>query len=260
MKKMYVFDDQVGSIELLEHMGADTSIVAAARISYAGCQMSSSDTHLLRYLMRMRHTSPFEMCELKFKVVAPIFVARQWMRHRTGSFNEQSARYSELEERFYVPHLEHIQAQSTTNKQGRAVNPVCQAGVVREMMIQTNEDAYRTYKDMLELGVAREVARMVLPVSIYTEFIWKVNLHNLLHFCHLRADPHAQYEIRVYAEAIVYILERVFPATTQAWKDYVRDAVTLSAPALDVIKGDDVERLSKRERTELLDKINNKFF
>jgi thymidylate synthase (FAD) len=257
---IFVFDDQVGRIELLEHMGTDTSIVAAARISYEGCQLTSSDTHLLRYLMRMRHTSPFEMCELKFKVVAPIMVARQWMRHRTGSFNEQSARYSELEDRFYVPDVEHIQAQSTTNKQGRDANPVRQAAVVRDVMIQTNEDAYRTYQDLLSQGVAREVARMVLPVSIYTEFIWKVNLHNLLHFCHLRADPHAQYEIRVYAEAIVYILERKFPATTLAWKDYVRDAVTLSAPALAVIKGDDVERLSKRERTELLDQINNNFF
>jgi thymidylate synthase (FAD) len=257
---VYVFDDKIGHIQLLEHMGADTSIVAAARISYAGCQMSSSDVHLLRYLMRMRHTSPFEMCELKFKVVAPIFVARQWMRHRTGSFNEQSARYSELEDRCYVPAVEHLQAQSTTNKQGRDVNPVCQAAVVRELMVQTNDDAYRTYRDLLQLGVAREVARMVLPVSIYTEFIWKVNLHNLLHFCHLRSDSHAQYEIRVYADAIVGILEQVFPVTVQAWKDYVRDSVSLSAPALAVIKGDDAEKLSKRERTELLDVINNKFF
>lgn len=256
--KRIVLHDGIGQIELLEHLGSDAAIVAAARISYTGQKMTSSDVQLLRYLMRQRHTSPFEMCELKFKVVAPIFVARQWMRHRTGCFNEQSARYSQLDDRFYVPEPAHIGAQSQSNRQGReAATTELGTDAIQDAMSAVCLTAYNTYTDLLKQGVAREIARMVLPVSVYTEFIWKVNLHNLLHFCHLRADSHAQYEIQVYAKAIIEMLDVLFPATTTAWKDYVRDAVSISRPAQDVIGGRDLDatRLSQRERAELLQQI-----
>lgn len=224
---------QGGEVRLLDTMpviGADEAIVSAARVSYgSGGKSTRSTRDLIRYLMRHRHTSPFEMVEFKFYVVAPIFVARQWMRHRTGSFNEISARYSVVTNAAWVPQAHNLALQSTLNGQGRCEELAADdAADVVEVMQDSVDVASKAYHAALANGVARELARTVLPVSTFTEFIWKVDLHNLLHFLRLRCDSHAQTEIRVYADAIADMVAKVAPLTFEAWCDYSRDARTLS--------------------------------
>jgi thymidylate synthase (FAD) len=262
-----------GFVRVIDYMGDDAAIVQAARVSYGrGTRQVSSDRGLINYLMRMRHTSPFEMCELKLHVKLPIFVARQWIRHRTASVNEYSARYSVLEDEFYLPAPEHLATQSTTNRQGRAETLDGPAAAAALEALETNAaEAYTRYVELLNegddgqpldpgrAGLARELARMVLPLNAYTQWYWKVNLHNLLHFLALRADPHAQYEIRAYAEVLLDVVRRWVPLTHAAFVDYRLDGAELSAKALVVVRrmlrGESVEQadsgLSPREWREL---------
>ncbi|MSO53931.1 MAG: FAD-dependent thymidylate synthase [Rhodospirillales bacterium] len=237
-----------GFVRVVDYLGDDTAIVQAARVSYGrGTKKVSDDRGLIRYLMRHRHTTPFEMCELKLHVKLPIFVARQWIRHRTANVNEYSARYSVLDREFYVP--ERMAAQSETNRQGRAgeLDPT-ESDAARALIQGDGDRAYGTYLDLLNeteggevrdpsrKGVARELARMVLPANVYTQWYWKVDLHNLLHFLSLRADPHAQYEIRVYAEAIGAVVQKWVPITWEAFEDYWTKGARLSAQALRLLK------------------------
>lgn len=253
-----------GFVRVIDYMGDDAAIVQAARVSYGrGTKQVSTDRGLINYLMRHRHTSPFEMCEIKLHVKLPIFVARQWIRHRTANVNEYSARYSILDREFYLPDSEKLAlkktlaqqpalfeqlsmaeataAQSTTNRQGReaALDPAAAAEAVRKMREVANR-AFTAYDQLLGEGgrpaVARELARIVLPLSTYTQWYWKIDLHNLLHFLALRADPHAQYEIRAYAEVIFDIVRRWVPLTAAAFEDYRLHAVTLSARACEVVR------------------------
>jgi thymidylate synthase (FAD) len=216
--------------------------VQAARVSYgAGTRAVSDDAGLIRYLMRHWHSTPFEMCEIKLHVKLPVFVARQWIRHRTANVNEYSARYSILDREFYIPAPEALAAQSTVNNQGRgAVLGGEEAARVLALLRRDAGQAYDSYEAMLsqdgQQGVARELARMNLPMNIYTQWYWKVDLHNLLHFLRLRADPHAQYEIRVYAETIGAIVADWVPLAWAAFQDYRLGAVTLSARAVAVIR------------------------
>jgi thymidylate synthase (FAD) len=263
-----------GFVRVVDYMGDDAAIVQAARVSYGkGTKSLRDDTALIRYLLRHRHTSPFEMCELKLHVKLPIFVARQWIRHRTANVNEYSARYSVMEEEFYLPEAGQLGVQSSENRQGRGdgLRPD-DARDVRRRIAGANERAYELYLLLLNsagaaeagsderLGLTRELARIVLPLNTYTEWYWKTDLHNLLHFLALRADPHAQYEIRAYAEALLDVVRRWLPITCQAFLDYQLNAATLSAPALAVVKrmvaGETVLReesgLGAREWRELM--------
>lgn len=224
-----------GFVGLVDYMGSDQAIVQAARVSYgSGTKSVRQDRGLIRYLVSHRHTSPIEQCQAKFHMKMPILVARQWIRHRTASLNEYSARYSILHDEFYIPEPDVMQNQSSTNKQGRE-----DAGLpdeLKEEMInridQHSKDSYKLYEYLLgneeENGLARELARMVLPVNIYTEWFWTANLHNILHLLNLRMDSHAQYEIRVFANAMYALLLPLFPMTIDAFDDYVRYAVNVS--------------------------------
>jgi thymidylate synthase (FAD) len=263
-----------GFIRVIDYMGTDSAIVQAARVSYGkGTKKVSEDAGLIRYLLRHRHTTPFEMCEIKLHIKLPIFVARQWIRHRTANVNEYSGRYSIMDREFYVPAPEHLAAQSVSNRQGRGdVLEGEEAARVLEILKEDSRNAYQHYEEMMNCteegvvldekkqGLARELARMNLPVNFYTQWYWKIDLHNLMHFIALRADPHAQYEIRVYAEAMLDILKRWVPTTAQAFADYRMGAAELSAQGLDVIrrrlKGEAVTQetsgLSKREWDELM--------
>ncbi|MDQ1849431.1 FAD-dependent thymidylate synthase [Gemmobacter fulvus] len=231
-----------GFIRVIDYMGDDAAIVQAARVSYgAGTKHVQNDEGLIRYLMRHWHSTPFEMCEIKLHVKLPIFVARQWIRHRTANVNEYSARYSIMDREFYIPQPEHLAAQSTVNNQGRgAVLEGAEAARVLEMLKSDASRSYDNYEAMLsqdgQQGLARELARMNLPANIYTQWYWKVDLHNLFHFLRLRADPHAQYEIRVYAEAIAKVVADWLPIAFGAFEDYRMGGVTLSAKAIDVLK------------------------
>jgi thymidylate synthase (FAD) len=262
-----------GFVRVIDYMGDDAAIVQAARVSYGrGTKKVSDDRGLINYLMRMRHTSPFEMCELKLHVKLPIFVARQWIRHRTANVNEYSARYSVLEDEFYVPAPEHLASQSSANRQGRdRVLDPAQAKDVRAKVRTNAERAYADYLAMLNqdeagaptdaerAGLARELARIVLPLNTYTEWYWKTDLHNLLHFIALRAEPHAQYEIRAYAEVLLGVVRRWVPLSCAAFEDYRLNAAELSGQALAVLRrmlaGEDVTQadsgLSPREWREL---------
>lgn len=208
---------------------ADHAVVKAARVSYqGGTKTARGDRGLIRYLMRHHHTSPFEMVELKFHAKLPIFVARQWVRHRTASINEVSARYSVLPEEFYVPEPEHVRTQSTTNRQGGGSEHSSRAWFklnARECM----HGAFGAYRESVADNIARETARIVLPVATYTEWYWKANLLNVFRFLHLRMDSHAQYEIRVYAEAMATLVRRLAPWSFEAFEDYWRNAPRLSA-------------------------------
>ena len=209
-----------GFVRLVDSMGDDASIVQAARVSYgAGTKTSREDKGLLKYLLKNKHTSPFEMVQLKFHVKLPIFVARQWIRHRTGSFNEVSARYSVLPSEFYYPELEDITTQDSKNRQARTDEQVSDVSMVRVMIMNHSEHAYEFYEELLEMGVARELARIVLPFNIYTEWYFQMNLKNLLDFLRLRLDEHAQREIQAYAKAILVLIESVVPATVTLWKE-----------------------------------------
>lgn len=231
-----------GFVRVIDYMGDDAAIVQAARVSYgAGTKHVQNDEGLIRYLMRHWHSTPFEMCEVKLHVKLPVFVARQWIRHRTANVNEYSARYSILDREFYIPAPENLAAQSTVNNQGRGeVLQGAEAARVLDLLKSDANRAYDHYEAMLsqegQQGLARELARMNLPANIYTQWYWKVDLHNLFHFLRLRADPHAQYEIRVYAEAIARCVKDWVPLAWAAFEDYRMGGVTLSAKAIDVLK------------------------
>jgi thymidylate synthase (FAD) len=263
-----------GFVRVVDYMGDDAAVVQAARVSYGkGTRRISEDAGLINYLMRHRHTTPFEMCEIKYHVKLPIFVARQWIRHRTANVNEYSARYSILDNEFYLPAPEHLGVQSTANRQGRGEALTgAEARRVMELLKEDAERTYAHYEDMLNegedgkprdpgrQGLARELARMNLTLNFYTQWYWKTDLHNLLHFLSLRADPHAQYEIRVFAEAMLDTLRRWVPITYDAFCQYRMGGLHLSAKGLDVVKrllaGEHVEQkasgLSPREWREMM--------
>ena len=251
-----------GFVRVIDYMGDDAAVVQAARVSYGdGTRKVSDDRGLLRYLMAHRHTSPFEMCELKLHVKLPIFVARQWIRHRMASVNEVSARYSVVKDQFYLVSPENLAVQSANNKQGRGETlPLEEAADIIARMKAASEEDYALYLSFTgDHNVARELARTTLPVNFYTEWYWKIDLHNLLHFLQLRLDRHAQYEIRVYAEAIAGVVKQWCPLTWEAFEDYRLNAYSLSAPALAVVQrmlaGEAVVQegsgLSRREWDEL---------
>lgn len=258
-----------GFVRVVDYMGDDSAIVQAARVSYGkGTKQVSEDRGLIRYLMRHWHSTPFEMCEIKLHVKLPMFVARQWIRHRTANVNEYSARYSILDREFYVPSPEHLSAQSKTNRQGRA--GVLEGEHAQNVLNMLKEDATRCYDNYMWMlnedeskgdhdGLARELARMNLPVNFYTQWYWKVDLHNLMHFLRLRADPHAQYEIRVYADAILNIMKAWVPLAYDAFEEYRLGAAQLSATGVRLVQrrlaGEKItyeqSGLSKREWIEL---------
>ena len=231
-----------GFVRVIDYMGDDAAIVQAARVSYgAGTKHARNDEGLIRYLMRHWHSTPFEMCEVKLHVKLPVFVARQWIRHRTANVNEYSARYSILDREFYIPQPDALAAQSTVNNQGRGeVLEGEEAERVLEMLKSDATRAYDHYEAMLsqegQQGLARELARMNLPANVYTQWYWKVDLHNLFHFLRLRADAHAQYEIRVYADAIGEMVKDWVPLAWGAFEDYRMGGVTLSAKAVDCVR------------------------
>jgi len=263
-----------GFVRVMDYMGDDGAVVQAARVSYGrGTKKVQEDRGLINYLMRHRHTTPFEMCEIKYHVKLPIFVARQWIRHRTANVNEYSARYSILDNEFYVPAPENLAAQASANRQGRGqVLEGAEAERVMGLLREDAERAYAHYEEMLNEGaggegpdpgrggLARELARMNLNLSFYTQWYWKIDLHNLLHFLSLRADDHAQYEIRVYARAMMDTVRRWVPLTCEAFTEYNIGGTRLSASGLDVVKrmvaGEGVTQadsgMSKREWRELM--------
>jgi thymidylate synthase (FAD) len=231
-----------GFIRVVDYMGDDAAIVQAARVSYgAGTKTARDDAGLIRYLMRHWHSTPFEMCEIKLHVKLPVFVARQWIRHRTANVNEYSARYSILDREFYTPLPEHLAAQSAVNNQGRgAVLPAAEGARVLRTLAEDAARSYDNYEAMLsnegQLGLARELARMTLPASIYTQWYWKVDLHNLFHFLRIRADAHAQYEIRAYAEALCNVVRDWVPAAWSAFEDYRLNAAQISGKGMAVLR------------------------
>ena len=263
-----------GFVRVIDYMGDDAAIVQAARVSYGkGTKQLRGDTGLINYLLRHRHTTPFEMCEIKYHVKLPIFVARQWIRHRTANVNEYSARYSILEKEFYIPAPEHLATQSADNRQGRGETlEGAAAERVLELLESDAAQTYAHYEEMLNersdgtvidearAGLARELARMNLPLNIYTQWYWKCDLHNLMHFLSLRADPHAQYEIRAYADAMLDTMRRWVPASYEAFENYVMTGVHLSGGGIEVVRrllaGEAVTQeqsgLSKREWRELM--------
>ncbi|MDR1982751.1 MAG: FAD-dependent thymidylate synthase [Holosporaceae bacterium] len=229
-----------GFIRAIDYMGTDASIVQAARVSYgAGTRKIQEDRGLINYLMRHHHTTPFEMCEIKLHIKMPIFVARQWMRHRTASLNEHSARYSVLSSEFYIPEVSQLAKQSDINKQGKSSAEFDRnhANEILKILEQSSHNAYERYSHMLDdLSLTRELARTILPISIYTEMYWKIDLHNLMHFLKLRADSHAQYEIRCYANVILEILKKWLPITYEAFVNYQKEATSLSKKNRELIK------------------------
>ncbi|NCQ24286.1 MAG: thymidylate synthase (FAD) [Armatimonadetes bacterium CG_4_10_14_3_um_filter_59_10] len=231
-----------GFVRVIDYMGDDAAICQAARVSYGrGTKSVQNDEGLIRYLMRHWHSTPFEMCEIKLHVKLPVFVARQWIRHRTANVNEYSARYSILDREFYIPAPDMLNAQSEVNNQGRGA--VLSGEEAERVLRILRDDAMRCYDHYEEMisqegqqGLARELARMNLPANIYTQWYWKTDLHNLLHFLRLRADAHAQYEIRVYAEEICRLVADWVPYAYKAFEDYRMGGATLSATALDCVR------------------------
>jgi len=262
-----------GFIRVIDYMGDDSSIVQSARVSYGkGTKKISNDKGLIKYLMRHRHSTPFEMCEIKFHIKLPIFIARQWIRHRTANVNEYSARYSILDKEFYIPSAENLAAQSAINNQGRGdALTDDEASNVIQILKKDAEQTYSNYETLLnessegniidesKSGIARELARMNLTLNTYTQWYWKIDLNNLLHFLALRADDHAQYEIRVYADAMLDIVKKWVPLTYEAFEDYRIGGTELSAKEVNLmrklLKGEKVsfeaEGLSKGEWSEL---------
>ena len=263
-----------GFVRVIDYMGTDSSIVQAARVSYgAGTKKVNEDAGLINYLLRHRHTTPFEMCEIKFHIKLPIFIARQWIRHRTANVNEYSGRYSIMDKEFYLPKAEHLAAQSKQNHQGRGETLTgAEADRALEILEQDSIEAYKHYEELLngdeagnihdesKQGLARELARMNLPVNFYTQWYWKIDLHNLLHFLALRADSHAQYEIRAYADVMLKMVEKWVPITYKAFMDYRMGGADISAKGMDVIKkmidGEEINQessgMSKGEWRELM--------
>jgi thymidylate synthase (FAD) len=252
-----------GFVALIDYMGSDEDVERAARVSYGyGTRRSQETRGLVRYLRRHRHTTPSEMVELKFHCAMPMFVARQWIRHRMSSVNEYSGRYSLIPQLFYTPEAEQLQAQSQSNRQGRggealtALHPR-----VTERWRQLREQSARTYEWLVGEDVARELARIDLPLSTYTQWYWKIDLHNLFHFLSLRADAHAQYEIRVYARIMAGMVKRVAPLSFEAWFDYEYGGAHLSRTELIALRqlvqvsGDEVVGTAKRLPAEALAKL-----
>jgi len=219
-----------GFVRLVDYMGGDQRIVQSARVSYgAGTKTYRQDRGLIHYLIKNWHTSPFEQVQLTFHTKMPVFVARQWVRHRTARLNEISGRYSVMKDEFYVPEPEHVCYQSESNKQGRSEPmPLDQAQAVIKMMEAEQRGVYQNYEKMLEQNVARELARSNLPLSLYTEWYWQCDLHNLFHFLRLRMDAHAQYEIRVFAEAMAKCAQAVAPLAYEAFEEHILGSVTFS--------------------------------
>lgn len=265
-----------GFVRVVDYMGNDSSVVQSARVSYgAGTKKINADKALINYLMAHRHTTPFEMCEIKFHIKLPIFVARQWIRHRTASVNEYSARYSIMEDEFYIPQSQHLSAQSKVNHQGRDENKILNNDEQKRVLEILKKDSANAYKNYLEMinqndkgetldndkeGLARELARMNLPLNCYTQWYWKIDLHNLLHFLNLRADSHAQYEIRIYAETMLDIVKKWVPLSYEAFIKNNKTGKNFSGPALEIIKkmlkGEKVSQensgLTNREWNELI--------
>ena len=231
-----------GFVRVIDYMGDDAAICQAARVSYGkGTKSVQNDVGLIRYLMRHWHSTPFEMCEIKLHVKLPVFVARQWIRHRTANVNEYSARYSILDREFYIPEAGSLATQSAVNNQGRGqVLQGAEAARVLEILKTDSNRAYDNYESMIsdegQDGLARELARMNLPANIYTQWYWKVDLHNLFHFLRLRADSHAQYEIRVYADVICDMVRDWVPAAYGAFEDYRLGGAVLSSKSLDCVR------------------------
>ena len=264
-----------GFVRVVDYMGDDTSIVQSARVSYGkGTKKVSTDNGLIKYLMRHRHSTPFEMCEIKYHIKLPIFIARQWIRHRTANVNEYSARYSILEREFYLPKLENVQSQSKTNNQGREQSLESKEAYEKIKLIKEssnlnfdkykfllNEDEHGKVINKKNNGIARELARMTLPLNTYTQWYWKIDLHNLMHFLSLRFDYHAQYEIRVYAEIMMEIMKKWVPITYQAFLKHRLNGFSMSSDGVNYIKSIiekkefDEKKISKRE----LENIRNKF-
>ena len=266
-----------GFVRVIDYMGDDAAVVQAARVSYGkGTRQARDDAGLINYLMRHRHTTPFEMCEIKYHVKLPVFVARQWIRHRTANVNEYSARYSILDKEYYVPAPDQLGSQSRANRQGRG--EVLEGEEAERVLALLRDDAERCHAHYAEMlneneagetmdanrqGLARELARMNLTLNTYTQWYWKMDLHNLMHFLSLRADPHAQYEIRVYAAAILGTLERWMPITCEAFVNHQLGGVRLSSGALALVKriltGEAVDQeksgLGKREWRELMEAL-----
>ena len=278
-KQFKVLDS--GFIRVMDYMGDDTAIIQSARVSYGeGTKKVSNDKGLIRYLMKNWHTTPFEMCEIKLHIKLPIFIARQWIRHRTANVNEYSARYSILDKEFYIPKPQHMSSQSTTNKQGRGSN-LSKKDTERFVKILKDdaERNYKHYEDMLnenqsgeiknddKTGLSRELARINLTLNTYTQWYWKIDLHNLLHFLYLRDDPHAQYEIQAYAEIILNkIVKKWVPYTYSAFKEFQLESYNLSKTAIEIIKkrlqgkkiSYEKSGLSRREWIELTNKFGFK--
>ncbi len=269
-----------GFVRVIDYMGDDTSIVQSARVSYGkGTKKVSTDEGLIKYLMRHWHSTPFEMCEIKYHVKLPIFIARQWIRHRTANVNEYSARYSILDKEFYLPSAENLAAQSQNNRQGRGdVLEGEQAKKVLDLLKTDAERTYNNYEEMLnerydgtvidkkKIGLARELARMNLTLNTYTQWYWKTDLLNLMNFLRLRADHHAQYEIRAYADAMLDTLKKWVPITYDAFMDYRVGGTEVSSKGKliikKLIKGEEISMehsgLSKREWNELMEAFNLK--
>ena len=227
-----------GFVRLVDYMGDDSAIVQAARVSYGkGTKSVKMDRELIRYLMRHHHTSPFEMVEFKFHVKLPIFVARQWIRHRTANVNEYSGRYSEMKNEFYLPELEQLRHQSEMNRQARGSEHLAKkdANLILKKLGKTQDHLFNEYEYYLSKDLARELSRINLPLSTYTEWYWKIDLHNLLHFLRLRMDWHAQYEIRVYAEKIVDLIKPIVPLTYQAFEDYTVNSMCFSKQEIAIL-------------------------
>ena len=265
---------QLGFVKLLDVMGSDEEVENAARISYGkGTRKVSQTRNLIRYLIRHKHTSPLEMCEVKFHIKLPIFIMRQLVRHRMANLNEYSGRYSIMSDEFYLPEADYLQKQSTTNNQGRE-EVIPNKGLLQFEFNRIYDGAQIAYENLLNHELTKELARAVLPVANYTECIWKIDLHNFFHFVKLRADKHAQREIQDYANAMYELVKPKFPLCCEAFEDYNRDAVTFSRQEMDVIRklleyadtkcalagmsikdGTLEHQLGKRERTEFLEKL-----
>lgn len=234
MEQVQVLDS--GFVSLLDVFGNDEEIEKAARISYgAGTRKTSETRNLIRYLMRHSHTSPFEMCEVKFHLKLPIFVMRQIIRHRTANVNEYSGRYSIMSDDMYIPHVDDIQQQSSSNNQGRGDDVKNKSFVAFELN-RIYDNARQTYQNLLDLDLAREISRIVLPVANYTEVVWKIDLHNFFHFCKLRTSDHAQKEVRDYANAMYDLVKPKFPLACEAYEDYNLHSVRFSSMEIDLLK------------------------
>jgi len=250
-----------GFVRLVDYMGSDQRIVQAARVSYgAGTKTVREDRGLINYLIKNWHTSPFEQVQLTFHTKMPIFVARQWVRHRTARLNEISGRYSIMRDEFYVPEPDQVRFQSSSNKQGRSdecLSPE-QAARIIELFQDEQRSIYSNYQSVMEKGVARELARMNLPLSLYTEWYWQIDLHNLFHFLRLRTDPHAQYEIRVYGEAMAKCAQAVAPLAYEAFEEHVMGSITFSraeCSALTAMLGGGEPQLTGRALTAFQEKV-----